>query len=45
MSDINLKSNSPKRRGWLRKLVWLAGILIVLPVVIYFVATSPAFFI
>ena len=26
MSDINLKSNSPKRRGWLRKLVWLAGI-------------------
>lgn len=34
---------SPKRGGWLRKLVWLAGILVVLLVVVYFVATSSAF--
>jgi hypothetical protein len=36
-------TSSPKRRGWLRKLVWLAGILVVLLVVVYFVATSSAF--
>jgi len=31
------------RRGWLRKLFWLAGILVVLLVVAYFVVTSGAF--
>ena len=37
------KTKSPKRHGWLRKLGWLCGILIVLLVVVYFVATSSAF--
>lgn len=41
MSDI--QTPSPKRRSWLRKLVWLAGILVVLLVVVYFVATSAGF--
>lgn len=50
MSEIILENNPPKRDrdsskrgGWLRKLVWLAGILVVLLVVVYFVATSSAF--
>ncbi|MDB6064569.1 MAG: hypothetical protein JWR26_777 [Pedosphaera sp.] len=35
---------SPKRRGWLRILAWLLVALIILVVVLYFVATSSAFF-
>jgi hypothetical protein len=36
---------APKKRGgWLRKLIWAAGGLLVFLVVIYFVATSSAFF-
>ena len=41
MAEAN--SNFPKRGGWLRKLAWIAGILVVLLVVVYLVATSPAF--
>ena len=37
-------SGLPKRRSWLRALAWVAGIVIVLVVVLYFVATSSAFF-
>ena len=40
-------SNTPglkKRRSWLRALAWLVGIIIVLLVVVYFVATSSGFF-
>lgn len=33
----------PVRRGWLRKLIWLAGILVILLVAAYFVVTSGAF--
>jgi hypothetical protein len=48
MAEIIFKNDPPKRNsskggGWLRKLVWLAGILVVLLIVIYFVATSSAF--
>lgn len=47
MSEITPKTSSSKRDGWLRKLVWIAGILavlvVVLLVVVYFVATSSAF--
>jgi uncharacterized protein involved in outer membrane biogenesis len=38
-----LKGDPPKRTGWFRKLVWLVGIIFVLLIVFYFVATSPAF--
>src|SRR5690348_1128419 len=34
----------PPRRGWLRKLGWVALILVLLLVVLYFVVTSSAFF-
>jgi len=45
MTDTTLGSPAPsKGRGWLRKLAWIAGILTVLLVVAYFVATSSAFF-
>ena len=37
------KTNAPKRGGWLRKLVWIASILMLLLVVVYFVATSSGF--
>ncbi|MDD5139358.1 MAG: AsmA family protein [Verrucomicrobiales bacterium] len=47
MSKNNLRTNSPRYGGWLRKLVRLAGILVVLLVVllvvVFFVATSSAF--
>ncbi|MEI9865655.1 MAG: hypothetical protein WDN00_14115 [Limisphaerales bacterium] len=46
MAEIKFKNDRPehsRRGGWLRKLVWLAGILVVLLVVVYFVATSSAF--
>ena len=41
MAETN--PNSPKSGGWLRKIAWLAGILAVLLVVVYFAATSSAF--
>src|SRR5882757_614758 len=44
MSGTTPKSIPPKkRRGWLRKLAWISGILVVLLVVVYFIATSSAF--
>ncbi len=33
-----------KRRGWFRAIAWMFGILVALLVVVYFVATSEAFF-
>jgi uncharacterized protein involved in outer membrane biogenesis len=45
MADATLVTPTPKkRRGWLRAIVWVLGMLIVLVVVAYFVATSSAFF-
>ena len=44
MSEITLKTSTQKRGSGLRTLMWLVGILIGLLVVIYFVATSSAFF-
>jgi uncharacterized protein involved in cysteine biosynthesis len=45
MTDATLASPAPRKgRGWLRLLAWIAGILIVLLVLVYFVATSSAFF-
>ena len=45
MTDATLVTPAPKkRRGWLRAIAWVFGILIVLLVVVYFVATSGAFF-
>ncbi len=43
MTETKLNSPSPKRGGWLRKLVWIAGVLVVLLVVAWFVVTSGAF--
>jgi hypothetical protein len=44
MADATLVTPAPrKRRGWLRAIAWVFGILIVLVVVVYFVATSSAF--
>src|ERR1035438_4573609 len=43
MNETKLKGDGPKRTRWLRKLAWLAGIVVVLLVVVYFVATSSAF--
>ena len=46
MTDT-IVSNTPapkKRRGWLRGIAWVSGILVALLVVVYFVATSGAFF-
>ena len=45
MTDTTVTTPAPRRRrGWLRALAWIFGILIVLLVVVYFVATSSAFF-
>lgn len=44
MTDTPTAQGPPKRRGWLRKLIWVAGTLLILLVVFYFVATSSAFF-
>src|SRR5664279_5684703 len=45
MTDTTVSTPTPrKRRGWLRAIAWVFGILIVLLVVVYFVATSGAFF-
>jgi uncharacterized protein involved in outer membrane biogenesis len=44
MADANVGSPAPrKRRSWLRAVVWVLGILIILVVVVYFVATSSGF--
>ena len=43
MNEVNLKSNPPKRGGWLRKLILISGILLVLLVMAFFVVTSGAF--
>jgi hypothetical protein len=49
MSQLKFKDKLPqppkssKSGGWLRKLGWFAGILVILLVVVYLVATSPAF--
>ncbi len=43
MTENTIKPISKKTGGWLRKLVWLTGILVVLLVVVYFVATSSGF--
>jgi AsmA family len=44
MAEPKIKTESRKRGGWLRKLVWLGGVIVVLLVVFYFVATSAALF-
>jgi hypothetical protein len=45
MTDTTVGTPAPKRRhGWLRAIAWIFGLLIVLLVVVYFVATSGAFF-
>src|ERR1019366_6316813 len=45
MTDTTISTPAPrKRRGWLRAIAWVFGILIELFVVVYFVATSGAFF-
>jgi uncharacterized protein involved in outer membrane biogenesis len=44
MTDAISTSPGPKRRSWLRALAWLAGAILVLLIVVYFVATSSAFF-
>lgn len=45
MADGSVTSPAPRRkRSWLRAIAWIAGVLIVLLVVVYFVATSSAFF-
>src|SRR2546425_1162554 len=43
MADATITSPR-RRRRWLRALVWLFGVLVVLVVAVYFVATSSAFF-
>ncbi len=43
MTETKPETPSPKRGGWLRKLVWIAGALVVLLVVTWFVVTSGAF--
>jgi uncharacterized protein involved in outer membrane biogenesis len=45
MTDTTVGTPTPrKRRGWLRAIAWVFGLLIVLLVVVYFVVTSGAFF-
>ncbi len=44
MPESTIKSATPRRGGWLRKLAWLGGVIVLLVVVFYFVATSEAFF-
>lgn len=41
--NVSSSSPAPARCGWLRKLFWLAGILVVLLVAAYFVLSSGAF--
>src|ERR1039457_4647077 len=45
MTDTTVSAPAPKkRRGWLRAIAWVFGLLIVLLVAVYFVATSGPFF-
>ena len=45
MAETNVGSSAPKKgRRWLRVLVGVAGVLLVLVIVLYFVATSSGFF-
>ena len=45
MTDTIVSTPAPKkRRGWFRAIAWMFGILVALLVVVYFVATSGAFF-
>lgn len=44
MTEKKAEAPSPARGGWLRKLVWIAGGLVILLVVAWFVVTSGAFF-
>ncbi|MCX6925820.1 MAG: AsmA family protein, partial [Verrucomicrobia bacterium] len=45
MADATSITPAPKkRRGWLRAIAWVFGVLVVLLVVVYFVATSSGFF-
>ena len=45
MAETNVASSAPKkRRRWLRVLAGVAGVLLVLVIVLYFVATSSGFF-
>jgi hypothetical protein len=44
MSETKLRGDGPKRSRWSRKLAWLAGLVAVLVVAFYFIATSSAFF-
>lgn len=44
MSETKTETNAPKGRPWLKWLTWVVGLLIVLVLVVYFVATSSAFF-
>ena len=44
MAETTLVTPAPKkRRGWLRAMAWIFGVLILLLVVVYFVATSSGF--
>jgi uncharacterized protein involved in outer membrane biogenesis len=43
MIEMKHEANPPKRRGWLRMLIWIGGALVVLLVAAYFIATSGAF--
>lgn len=45
MADATVSSPPPRRpRWWLRAIAWVVGVLVVLVIVAYFVATSSAFF-
>ena len=45
MADTNVSAPAArKRRGWRRTIIWIAGAFILLLVLVYFVATSSAFF-
>ena len=47
MAETTVTSSAPaprKRRGWLRAIAWILGVLVVLLVVAWFVVTSSAFF-
>ncbi len=44
MAETEIAAVKPKRGGWFRKLLWIAGGFVVLLVVAYFVLTSGAFF-
>lgn len=43
MAGSKIETKVPRRRRWLRRLGWIVGVLVVLVVALYFVATSSAF--